>query len=138
MIRVVLDTNIYISAFFWKNGKQHQILRHAVDKKIQVICSRQIMAELSAKLGEKFKVLRADLEEYTQTVERLAYFVEPAEIPNIVKKDPKDDKIIATAIAGGAEYIVTGDNHLLELEKVQDIKIVNSEAFIQKLSQTYT
>lgn len=137
MIKAVLDTNIYISAYLWK-GKPHKILKLGLKEEIIIIYSKPIARELREKLLTKFSKSNEKATSYLGFIERMVYLVEPVKISNIVKQDPSDDKIIATAIAGKADYIVSGDKHLLNLKEVRGIKIVNSTEFLKKITQTYT
>ena len=132
MIKAVFDTNIYISAIFWR-GKPYKLMQAAINRKFILVSSQPILNELSERLREKFSVPADKTDKYLNFLAQLAYLVKPAENVHIVKEDPQDDKIIATALAGKADFIVTGDKHLLKLAKVSSIEIVKAADFIDKI-----
>ena len=130
MLNVVLDTNIYISSIFWK-GNPHKIVELAIDKKIRVFISVEILQELE-------KVLRRDFQEPDEIIHRqISLIFEYADVIKtdvkleVVKADPEDNKIIECAVSCGADYIVTGDKHLLDLVEYKGVKIVSPRRFIE-------
>ena len=129
-IKVVLDTNIFISSIFW-TGNPHTIVELALDKKILVFTSPAILTELE-------KVLHRDFREDQEFVERqIALILEYAEIVrplhqvNVVKEDPDDNKIIECALTAQAGYIISGDPHLTNIKKVFGIKIMKPKEFME-------
>ena len=133
-IRAVLDTNIYVSALFWKQGNPHRIIQKGIDEEIEIFASEEIIEELR-------KILKRDFNENDKLIKRqinfLLLFVDTAEINQkieIVKEDADDNKIIECAIASNAKFIVSGDNHLLKIRKFRDIKIVSPKEFLDILS----
>ena len=131
MLKVVLDTNIFVSSIFWKKGNPHKVVELALDKKIHVFTSLEILQELE-------KVLRRDFEEPEEMIQRqisliLEYstVINPSVKINIVADDPEDNKIIECAISCDADYIVTGDKHLLDLDEYRRIKIVTARKFTE-------
>ena len=133
-IRAVLDTNIYVSALFWKQGNPHRIIQKGIDEEIEIFASEEIIEELR-------KILKRDFNENDELIKRqinfLLLFVDTVEINQkieIVKEDADDNKIIECAIASNAKFIVSGDNHLLKIRKFRDIKIVSPKEFLDILS----
>ncbi|MCA9968474.1 MAG: hypothetical protein KC423_29720, partial [Anaerolineales bacterium] len=61
--------------------------------------------------------------------------VEPATIYPVVVNDPDDDVFLACAISAGAQVIISGDSHLLDLEAYQQISIVSASNFLAQYSQ---
>ena len=130
MLRVVLDTNIFVSSVFWK-GNPYNVVRLALDDKIKICVSLEILQELE-------KVLRRNFEEEDGFIKnQINLILGYAEVINIVskikavKEDPDDDKIIECAFDGKADYIVTGDPHLLNLKEFNGIKIVKAADFVK-------
>ncbi len=130
MIKTVLDTNIFVSSIFWF-GPSHKVVEKALDGKIEVFTSIEILQELA-------KVLRRDFNEPDEMVHRqislimdYATVVQSGVKLSIVKKDPDDDKIIECAVSCNADYIVTGDRHLLDLKEYKGIKIVTAKQFLE-------
>ena len=132
MLKVVLDTNIYVSSIFWR-GNPHKIVELALDKKIKIFTSVEILQELE-------KVLRRDFQEPDEMIHRqISLIFEYADIikttvkVNVVKEDPEDNKIIECAVSCNANYIVTGDRHLLDIKEFRGTKIVNAREFLKSL-----
>ena len=131
MLKVVLDTNIFVSSIFWNKGNPHKIVELALNKKIHVFTSLEILQELE-------KVLQRDFEEPEEMIQRqisliLEYstVIKPSIRINAVKDDPEDNKIIECAVSCDADYIVTGDKHLLDLDEYRRIKIVTARKFME-------
>ena len=131
MTKVVLDTNIFVSSIFWEKGNPHKIVEMALDKKIHVFTTIEILQELE-------KVLKRDFEEPDDLIQRqislileYATVVEPVVKLDAVKADSDDNKIIECAFTCGADYIVTGDRHLLDIINYNKIKIISSRIFLE-------
>ncbi len=141
--RVVLDTNILISATIVAHGMPARILEAVLADRIRLIVSPYIIAEYMGvvrrphivnkypKLTEQFDTIRR----YLQTSAILA---EPSEIDQVIHNDPKDDAILACAQAGQADYIVSGDEHLLTLLEYRGIKILTPRTFLKTVLQEET
>jgi len=132
MLKVVLDTNVLISATIVR-GNQFRILELGRLKEIQIISSPQILEEFREVLNRpRFGLSQESIEEAINELKNIAQIVHPQEKVDVVKEDPDDNAIIECAIAGKADYIITGDNDLLELKEYKWIKIRNSQSFIQE------
>lgn len=130
-MKVVLDTNIYISAILF-GGNCEEILKLAVQGAFDLVISKSIISEIESVLKEKFRWSK------TQVSETIAYIRDITEVMNpnialsVIKKDPSDNKILECAVAAGADYIVTGDrNHLLPIKEYKGIKILNPVEFLK-------
>ena len=133
MTRVVLDTNVFISATLFK-GIPGRLLELAISGSFRVVTSPTLLDELDEKLRGKFRLpsdnadqVRTDLEEFCEvvsTVNRLA----------IIRDDPDDDRILECAVAGRADYIVSGDRHLLKLGSYDGIAILTVRQFMDKIN----
>ncbi len=130
--KVVLDTNVYISAVFWK-GPPHKIFKKALEGQFIILISQPILDELSQKLTQKFEVpkLVADLLE--TLILSNSKFVESTNTLEEIEADPSDNKILECA-AEEADYIVSGDSHLLEVDQYQEVEIINPKEFLIKLN----
>lgn len=129
MKTVVLDTNVYLSAIIFGGNPRH-ILDLIIEKKIISYISPAILLEISNKLEKKFKWKKEQIKIIIKTLASSGTIVYPNKKIFIVKKDKNDNKIIETAVEAKAEFIVTGDNHLLEINKYKNIRIVTSAEFI--------
>jgi putative PIN family toxin of toxin-antitoxin system len=128
--RVIFDTNILISAVLSPNGKPFQCTALAKQNLITSLTCREILQEFEEKLVNK---LRFELEVVQKIInEILAYseLITLTNIPRVIIDDPDDDIIIAVAVSGKANYILSGDKHLLNLKQHQDITIVTASEFL--------
>ncbi|OGC22798.1 putative toxin-antitoxin system toxin component, PIN family [candidate division WOR-1 bacterium RIFOXYB2_FULL_42_35] len=131
-LRVVLDTNIYISALLF-GGLPAELVELARDKKLQLLTSSAILLELARILQTKFKFKRTMVLNVVAEIKRLAEIVNPEIKIDIIKSDPADNKIIECAVIGRADYIVTGDKkHLRPLNHYQNIIIRLPREFIKE------
>ena len=126
-MRLVLDTNILISAFFW-DGNERKLLRSCRRKKHQLIVSPDILDELSRVLQRKFKLPFEKVNEYREEILLMAEIVIPTGQIEIIKEDVTDNIVLETATIGKAEKIITGDKHLLKLKEFKGIIITKSTA----------
>ncbi len=131
--KVVIDTNIYISAIFW-GGKPREIVDLGRDGNIIIFTSLGIEEEIAEKLRTKFKL---DEEEVNQILLDFSTFTIPAKVTKqiqAVADDPDDDKFVECAVCCNVDYIVSGDRHLLNLKEYAGIKILKASEFLSILS----
>jgi putative PIN family toxin of toxin-antitoxin system len=131
---VVIDTNVVLSGILF-GGKPKQVLEMALSGSIQLAISESLLNELRGILQRPKFELSAQLvqtivSEYAST----ANWIEPSEHFNVVVDDPSDNHFIDCAVAAKADYLITGDRHLLSLDTFRMIKIVSADNFINILS----
>ena len=128
-MKVVLDTNIFISGIFWK-GSSNRIITNWKEGKFTLVTSLEAISEV-IKILKDFKIKLSDemIKEWVDLIVRNSMIVEPKEKISIIKDDPKDNIFIETAVAGNVDYIVSQDNHLLKLKEFRGIKIITPEEF---------
>jgi len=128
--RVVIDTNIYISAIFW-NGKPREVIDLGRDGKITIFTSLDIENEIAGKLKTTFKLAGEDV---NQILLDFSTFTLPIRINKqliVVQDDPDDNKFIECAVECRANYIISGDRHLLNLKEYEGIKLIKSSEFLK-------
>jgi putative PIN family toxin of toxin-antitoxin system len=128
--RVVIDTNIYISAIFW-NGKPRGVIDLGRDGKITIFTSLDIENEIAGKLKTTFKLAEEDV---NQILLDFSTFTLPIRINKqliVVQDDPDDNKFIECAVECRANYIISGDRHLLNLKEYEGIKLIKSSEFLK-------
>ncbi|RLG42902.1 MAG: putative toxin-antitoxin system toxin component, PIN family [Thermoproteota archaeon] len=140
MLKVVLDTNVIVSATLIKNSLPDKILRAWQKGKFQLIVSPEIIEEIRRVLfSEKIKnrgwMTEKEIEEFLFLLERAALLSPGQFTLKVIKEDPGDDKFIIAAIEQKADYIVSGDKHLLNLKSYQEIKIVSPREFWEILQK---
>ena len=136
MIRAVIDTNVFISGLFW-SGKPKEVLKLAFAKKIQGVTSSAILSELEGKLTKKFKYPQEETDNFIRLILSHFQMVEP-KISFVVEADKSDNKIVEAAIEAHAEFIITGDKHLLKLQNTHGIKIVTPKEFLEYYAKAAT
>ena len=133
MARVVLDTNVFVSAVI--NSEESRKLLLLLLEKHMVISSSQIIAELADVLSrDKLSTTNAQVEKFVSVIVKKAIMVKVDSISKVVLEDPDDDMILGTALTGKADYIVTGDEHLLSLKKYEKIEILKVNQIKEILS----
>lgn len=137
-MKVTLDTNVLISATFWK-GNEAKIIEFAEKRKVVLVLSKQILAEYENVLNKKFyNIAKEDqIKETIAKITRLSEIVDPKIKVEIVKDDPADDKIIECAITGNSQFIISGDKHLLKIKKIGMIEIVSAKEFLENKKIDY-
>ncbi|MGH2657842.1 MAG: putative toxin-antitoxin system toxin component, PIN family [Actinomycetota bacterium] len=129
-MRVVLDTNILISALIFPGGAPEAVYRLALEKRIDLVASRPLLAELGRILTDKFGWHPGRAEEAVAQLTRIGTVVEPTETIRVIEEDPADDRVLEAASEGRAEVIVSGDRHLLRLRSWRGINIKKASAFL--------
>ncbi|MFH1409126.1 MAG: putative toxin-antitoxin system toxin component, PIN family [Nanoarchaeota archaeon] len=128
-MRSVLDTNIFISSLFWF-GPPHTIIEKALDRKMDIFVSIDILREIETVLKNKFGIAEDMIQRYINLIMSYALIVTPVHIGNIVKDDSKDNMILECAVACDADVIISGDHHLLDLKECNRIKIIAAKDFL--------
>jgi putative PIN family toxin of toxin-antitoxin system len=136
-LRVVIDTNVWISAFLTGKGAPALLVRHVLEQGRPVF-SAATFSELEARLWlPKFDryVSMDNRKALLHDVEALAYWTEvPAEIEaQTFCRDPDDDKFIQAAMAAKAPWLLTGDQDLLAVPKLSGLRILSPTMALQLL-----
>ena len=128
-MKVVIDTNIFISGIFWK-GASNKVIINWKEGKFILVTSLEAVSEI-IKVLKDFKIRLSDdmIRKWIDLIVRNSIIVEPKERINIVKDDQKDNIFIETAVAGNVDYIISQDSHLLKLKEFRGIKIITPEEF---------
>jgi putative PIN family toxin of toxin-antitoxin system len=131
---VVIDTNVILSAILF-GGKPKQVLEKALSGSIQLAISESLVNELQGVLQRpKFELSAQLVHTIVSEYASIASWIEPSEHFNVVVDDPSDNHFIDCAVAAKADYLITGDRHLLSLGTFRMIKIVSVDSFIDIFS----
>ena len=137
--RLVLDTNVWISALLW-TGPPNEILRAGEAKRIVLVASPSIVEEAREVLARpKFASRIAGLEtsvgELVESLLTIAEMLEEPAVEPLITDDPDDDRVLARAVAGRVRWIVSGDAHLLVLKRHEGIAILTPTQALLKLQR---
>ncbi len=141
MLRVVLDTNIFVSSLLVKEGLSAQVLDAWRERKFLLATSPTLVSEIQSTLNyprirRKYNITNKDI---TQLITLLAEdaLVVPGDIETAsgsVPDDPADEAVLACALDAEADLVVSGDRHLLDLAEYRGIRILTVREFMEKLS----
>lgn len=135
-IKIVFDTNIYISAFL-KSGFSRQLFNLSFLDKFDLFISPQILSELRGKLRKKFKIKESDIQLFSATMTKIAKKVLPTKKIEVIKIDPADNIILECAIEAGANLIISNDKHLLKLKRYRNIGIIHPKTLVWTLPDEF-
>lgn len=129
-MRIVLDTNVFISGIFF-SGPPAKVLTAWKDSKLKIVLSKEIIEEyhrIAISLEEKFPSV-----EILPIIELVAIhglFIDTKGFETLVCDDPDDNKFIECALASNCKLIVSGDKHLLKVSGYQGITVVTPRTFV--------
>jgi putative PIN family toxin of toxin-antitoxin system len=129
-MRVVADTNVLISAFLF-GGLPRIFLDRGLAGTFSLVTSGALLDELDEKLSGKFAVPENKAFAFLSQLKSKAAVVNPSFVLNAVLEDPDDNRVLECAVAGRAEYIVSGDRHLLWLYAYEGIAILPVRQFME-------
>jgi len=132
---VVLDTNVMISALISAGGPPARIIDLWEAGAFDVASSAPLLEEVKRVLGydQVKKYLKCSPEEIDKLLagwRTASIYVDPEEELEVIKDDPDDDRVLECAVAAEAEYIVSGDNHLLDLGEYRGIEVLPPAGFL--------
>jgi len=129
-LKVVLDTNIYISAILF-GGNPERIRKLSKEKELEILISEAIIAEIAEVLRKKFNWKSWQISQIIDEIRESATLIIPNQTLSITKKDEDDNRILECAVEGKVQYIVSGDKqHLLPLKEYQGVKILSPAEFL--------
>ena len=135
-MRAVLDTNVLISSVI-STGTPHNVVVAGFQGEYQIVVSVATLTEFREtllKYPDRFHMNEEEIQREVETIRYFAEFVKPEEDINAVDDDPDDDKFLEAAVAGNVDYLVSGDQHLLDLNSFRGINIVTPREFYDHLN----
>jgi len=142
-IRAVVDTNIFVSGVISPKGSPRKVLLAAKDQKFKLITSAAINEEILEVLHrphiyKKYHLTEQIVDDICAMLYEGSLVVEGAYSLKYSSPDPKDDKFLATALEGKADYLVSGDAHLVSLGRYHEVEIVTASGFLTILRHAAT
>ena len=135
ILRVVFDTNILFSAVGWL-GNPHQCVQAARQGKCLSLTCEPILAELAEKLQLKRGLDASKTAEITGEMRAFSKIIGIPGTLKVIAADPDDDAVLECAVIGQAQYLVSGDRHLLAVGNHQGIQIVKAAEFLAMIQST--
>lgn len=135
---VVLDTNVLVRVLLAKSPLT-RTLRDSLQRSVFILLiSDEILLELGRvlrypRIALRHHLTEANIRDFENTVRSLAVIVPGLYAVSKVEADPSDDKFLACALEGDADYVVSEDPHLRDLKEYQGIAIIGLEQFSQQL-----
>ena len=139
-IKAVIDTNIFVSGIISSKGSSRRILELAKEEVFKTVTAASINKEILSVLHREHIYIKYNLNE--EIIDDIAAFlyegtilVEGTHEVSKISKDPADDKFISCGVEGEADYIVSGDEHLLNLKHYRGIQIISAKNFLKILNE---
>jgi putative PIN family toxin of toxin-antitoxin system len=140
MLKIVLDTNVFVSALINPHGKPAQILNYVFENKIRLFTSPSIIEELQRvlsyqKLVKRHGLEKQELKEFISDLLSIMSLVEGKKAIELIAEDPADNNYLSCAVDAKADFIVSGDTHLLNLGEYEGAQIITPTQFLGVLER---
>ena len=130
-MKIVIDSNIFISSFFW-GGNPNEVFEKVINGFDELFITDEIIKEIISVMSDsKFTVNIADIEDYIKIIEKYSKNIESKNVSVFISRDQDDNKILQCAYDGNVDYIITGDKDLLVLKEYESIKIMNPKDYLE-------
>ena len=135
----MVDTNLFISGLFGKNSLSAKLQDLWINQEFELVTSIEIMKEVSRvlrypRIRQKFHPKDETLKRFFRLVFRKAVVTKDIYKTDRITDDPSDNKFLACALEGTADYIVSRDQHLRNLKQFHGIKIIDASTFVKKVT----
>ncbi|PYO57511.1 MAG: putative toxin-antitoxin system toxin component, PIN family [Candidatus Rokuibacteriota bacterium] len=131
-MRVVFDTNVFVSALVMPGSLSDEAYRRAIGQEFELVTSVAILTELAGKLRAKFGWESVPITRAIKAISRVGEVVKT--VPHLdIARDPADNRVLECAEKAGADLIVTGDRHLLKMRRFGRTGIVKVSTFLHSL-----
>lgn len=130
-MKVVFDTNIFISAFVIPGSQAEKAVLRIIEGRDVLFLSKGILDELLTVLSTKFSRDKEEISRVAVILSEMAEWVVPSERIKVLNDEP-DNRILECAVSGNADVIVTGDKELLGLRGYEKIKIISLREYLEK------
>lgn len=139
-MKAAADTNVLVSAVLSPAGVRAQVIKAWENQQFELVVSEAILEEYQKALNYREVASRhglnpTEVADIIADLRQFATLVEPTETLQVISADPADDKFLEYALAGQADYIISGDPHLLNLGEYRGIQILSPREFLALLGQ---
>jgi uncharacterized protein len=132
-MKVVFDTNVFVSAFLFPGSQGEEALLLAHRRKVLLYSSVPILTETARVFRTKFDQSEEDIIAALKMIGRMATIVHPSRQVTVLEDVP-DNRILECAVTAGADLIVTGDRHLLKIKEFEGVPIVRLADFLRTIT----
>ncbi len=129
-MKLVLDTNVLISATLWDNSVSHKLLIKLIENNVELFTTLDIINEYKKAVMRDFQYGEEKVNEIIEKLLSFMKLIERSSKIEFIKEDPDDNKILECAMDSGSEYILSYDNHLLKIQEYEGINILRPDDFI--------
>ncbi len=139
-MKIVLDTNVLVSAFLSPHGVPARILKYLKQEAFELLISEEILHEYAVALQydrvkKMHKLTDEQIIRVLEDLKSTATFVKPTISLTVVASDPDDNKFFECALEGGAQFIVSGDMSVQAVKHYQEIQVFSPTLFLSMLEQ---
>lgn len=135
MLKVIIDTNVFISGIPTKSGNPSKILKiWKRERRYQLFITEEIIREI-LKVMNRLDFPLEIIKDWDRILRKNAILVIPTRKIKVIKEDPSDNKFLECAIESGADYIISGDKRLKDLGQFEEIKILSVTKFLNILKK---
>ena len=129
-MRVVFDTNIFVSAFVIPGSLAEKAILKIIEGNDILLLSKEMLDELLHVLSSKFGRDREEISRLAVILSEMAEWVRPTLRIGVLNDEP-DNRVLECAVFGKADVLVTGDKEILELRKYGKTKIISLKAYLE-------
>lgn len=138
-LRAVIDTNLFISGLFGKDSLSAKLQDLWINQEFELVTSIEIIKEVSRvlrypRIKKRFHPKDETLKRFFRLVFRKAVITKDIYKTDRIADDPSDNKFLACALEGKADFIVSRDQHLRNLKQFHGIKIIDASTFVKKVT----
>ena len=133
-MKVIFDTNIYLSGAAFPESFPGKVLQLAKARKLEVYCSKFILDEIKKNLIVKFGCSESWSEKFIEEILKFIKIIKPKIKLKIIKEKDDDNRILECALTVKANFLISGDKkHILPLKKINHTNIVTAKEFFTKI-----
>jgi putative PIN family toxin of toxin-antitoxin system len=130
-MKIVIDSNVFISSFFW-GGHPREVFERIINGLDELYITDEIIKEISSVMNSsKFDTNINEIEDYIKIIEKYSKKIISKNIPESISRDKDDDKILQCGLDGNVDFIVTGDKDLLVLREYKTMKIIKPKDYLE-------
>ena len=130
-MKIVIDTNIFVSSFFW-GGYPREIFERVINGLDELYITDEIIKEITSVMkSSKFTANSSEIEDYIKIIEKYSKKIVLKNSLESISRDKDDDKILQCGLDGDVDFIITGDKDLLVLIEYKTIKIMKPKEYLE-------